>query len=354
MKILTIVGARPEFIQVAPLAWALADGVDQHVIVHTGQHYDRMMSDVFFEDLGVPEPDISLGVGSSTHGIQTGGILAALDPILDHEKPDVVVVFGDTNSTLAGALAAVKMHIPVAHVEAGLRSFNRRMPEEINRVMTDHAASILYAPTEVAMRQLASEGLAGLSVNVGDIKTEVTYAVRDRVAGQPIELPDSIDVTAPYYVATIHRAENTDDPERLPDIIEALARAPHPVALLAHPRLRDRAQRSGIRLDQGSIVVCEPVAYPQMIGAVVGSAGVITDSGGLQKEAFLLRRPCFTVRTETEWVETVDLGWNTLCESPQELANALLAPAPQETDAAPYGVGDTAARIVADLRARDL
>ncbi|EWT07535.1 UDP-N-acetylglucosamine 2-epimerase [Intrasporangium chromatireducens Q5-1] len=354
MKILTIVGARPEFIQVAPLAWALADGEDQHVIVHTGQHYDRLMSDVFFEDLHVPEPDIFLGVGSGSHGIQTGAILAALDPVLEEEKPDVVVVFGDTNSTLAGALAAVKMHIPVAHIEAGLRSFNRRMPEEVNRILTDHASTVLYAPTDIAMSQLAREGLGERAVKVGDIKTEITFAVRDQVANQSVELPRQIDADGPYYVATIHRAENTDDQERLAGTIEALAAAPHPVALLAHPRLRDRAERAGLRLDQGAIVVCEPLTYPAMIRAVVGSVGVITDSGGLQKEAFLLRRPCITVRTETEWVETVELGWNILCTTPDQLAAALRMPAPPTTDAAPYGTGDTAARIVSDLRKRAL
>ncbi len=354
MKILTVVGARPEFIQVAPLAWALRGSDDQHVIVHTGQHYDRLMSDVFFEDLGVPEPDILLGVGSGSHGVQTGGILAAMDPVLQSEQPDVVVVFGDTNSTIAGTLSAVKLHIPVAHVEAGLRSFNRRMPEEINRVLTDHAATILYAPTEVAMRQLATEGLAERAVQVGDIKTEITFAIRDRVAGLPIELPEAIDTGSPYYVATIHRAENTDDTERLTGILRALADAPHPVALLTHPRLRAKAASLGLDLGAGSLVACQPLAYPQMIGAVLGSKAVITDSGGLQKEAFLLRRPCITVRTETEWVETVELGWNTLCRTPSEIGPALLRTDPPVTDAAPYGTGDTAARIVADLRSRDL
>jgi UDP-N-acetylglucosamine 2-epimerase (non-hydrolysing) len=352
VKILTVVGARPEFIQVAPLAWALEGTAHRHVIVHTGQHYDRLMSDVFFEDLRVPEPDIFLGVGSGSHGVQTGGILAAMDPVMEAEKPDAVVVFGDTNSTLAGALSAVKLHIPVAHVESGLRSFNRRMPEEINRVMTDHAADVLYAPTEIAMRQLTSEGLRERAVNVGDIKTEITYAIRDHVAGAPIELPDRIDTTQPYQVATIHRAENTDDPERLEGILDALAESPVPVALLAHPRLRNRARELGFDLDRGALVASDPLAYPQMIAAVVGSTGVVTDSGGLQKEAFLLRRPCITVRTETEWVETVQLGWNTLCTEPSQVAAAFRLPPPPPTDEAPYGEGDTAELIVADLERR--
>jgi UDP-N-acetylglucosamine 2-epimerase (non-hydrolysing) len=352
VKILTIVGARPEFIQVAPLAWALDGSEHNQVIVHTGQHYDRMMSDVFFEDLGVPVPDIMLGVGSGSHGVQTGGILAAIDPVLEAEKPDVVVVFGDTNSTLAGAVSAVKMQIPVAHVEAGLRSFNRLMPEEINRVMTDHAADVLYAPTELAMRQLASEGLADRAVNVGDIKTEVTYKIRDRVADMDLPLSGPLADGQACYVATIHRAENTDDPHRLGSILEALSAAPHPVALLAHPRLRERAATFGLDLDKGSLDPHEPLAYPQMITAVTRSVGVITDSGGLQKEAFLLRRPCVTVRTETEWVETVELGWNNLCTDPVDVAAALLKPPPADTEEAPYGTGDTADLIVADLESR--
>ena len=349
MKILSVVGARPEFLQVAPLCWQTAGGPHEHLVLHTGQHYDRMMSDVFFEDLRLPPPDIMLGVGSGTHGVQTGRILAALDPVLAEQQPDWVVVFGDTNSTVAGALAAVKLHIPVAHVEAGLRSFNRRMPEEINRVVTDHAADLLLAPTQGAMAQLAVEGLASRAREVGDIKTEVTFAVRDAVADRPVRLPEGVDPARPFFVATIHRAENTDDPERLRAVLAGLAGAPHPVVLLAHPRLRERAKAQGLDLTAGSLVTTEPLAYPDMVAAVLASVGVITDSGGLQKEAFLLRRPCTTVRTETEWVETVELGWNALCPDPADLATVLQRPAPAPTDATPYGAGDTARRIVTEL-----
>lgn len=349
MKIISIVGARPEFLQVAPLCWETAGGPHEHLVLHTGQHYDRMMSDVFFEDLRLPPPDIMLGVGSGSHGIQTGRILAALDPVLEKHQPDWVVVFGDTNSTVAGALAAVKMHIPVAHVEAGLRSFNRRMPEEINRIVTDHAADLLFAPTTGAMQQLAREGLAERARQVGDIKTEVTYAIRDAVQGRKAQLPEGVDPSEPYYVATIHRAENTDEPERLRAVIAGMAAAPHPVLLLVHPRLRDRAVAQGIDLPQGSIVPTDPFAYPDMVAAILGSVGVITDSGGLQKEAFLLRRPCTTVRTETEWVETVDLGWNVLCPDPARLPAMLLRPPPPPTDAQPYGSGNTARQIISSL-----
>ncbi len=352
MKIMSIVGARPEFLQVAPLCWEIARGPHQHLVVHTGQHYDRLMSDVFFEDLRLPPPDIMLGVGSGSHGVQTGRILAALDPVLEQHQPDWVVVFGDTNSTVAGTLAAVKMHVPVAHVEAGLRSFNRRMPEEINRVVTDHAADLLLAPTVGAMEQLAREGLGAKAIQVGDIKTEVTYAIRDAVQGRVVRLPEGVDPSAPYYVATIHRAENTDEPARLRAVIAGMAAAPHPVVLLAHPRLLDRAATQGIDLRQGSIVPTDPLAYPDMVAAVLGSVGVVTDSGGLQKEAFLLRRPCTTVRTETEWVETVDLGWNVLCPDPSRLRAVLSRAAPPPTSAEPYGAGDTARQIIAALESK--
>jgi UDP-N-acetylglucosamine 2-epimerase (non-hydrolysing) len=346
MKIVSIVGARPEFIQVAPLCWALENSEHEHVVVHTGQHYDRLMSDVFFADLRLPASGVMLGVGSGSHGVQTGRILAELDPVLADLAPDWVVVFGDTNSTIAGALSAVKMHLPVAHIEAGLRSFNRVMPEEINRIMTDHAADVLFAPTDGAVRQLASEGLAERTHLVGDIKTEVTYAVRDLVAGRELMLPDGVSPDEPFLVATLHRAENTDDPQRLAGLVEGLAQAPHPVALLVHPRLRDRCAALGIDLHQGALRPGEPLDYLSMVAAVIGSVGVVTDSGGLQKEAFLLQRQCTTVRTETEWVETVDLGWNVLCPDPADLHKLLERPVPEPSTAHPYGTGDTAQQIV--------
>jgi UDP-N-acetylglucosamine 2-epimerase (non-hydrolysing) len=346
VKVLSVVGARPQFVKLAPIAAAMARRGDvQHVIVHTGQHYDAAMSDVFFEDLKIPAPDVHLGVGSGSHGVQTGAMLSALDGVLDEHRPDWTLVYGDTNSTVAGALAAVKMHLPVAHLEAGLRSFNRRMPEEHNRVMTDHAADLLLAPTQVAMDHLAHEGLAARSRLVGDVMTDVCFTVRDAVAGQPAELPPGVDPDQPYVVATIHRAENTDDPQRLAAILAGLAAAPHPVVLLAHPRLRERCAAFGLDLAPGAVVAAPPLAYPGMVRAVIGSVGVITDSGGLQKEAFLLQRPCTTVRTETEWTETVELGWNALCPDPARLPELLARPAPAATDATPYGAGDTAQLI---------
>ena len=346
MKILSVVGARPQFVKLSPIAKALEAQGHEHVIVHTGQHYDVNMSDVFFEDLGIPAPDVHLAVGSGSHGRQTGAMLAGMDEVLEQHRPDWVLVYGDTNSTVAGALSAVKMHIPLAHLEAGLRSFNRRMPEEHNRVLTDHAADLCLAPTEVAMAHLASEGLAGSSVLVGDVMTDVLLTVRDSVADRPAELPSGVDPSAPYYVATLHRAENTDDPDRLAAIVKGLAGVDAPVLLLAHPRLRARAAEQGLDLDQGAVVASDPLPYPSLVRAAMSSAGVITDSGGLQKEAFLLRVPCTTVRTETEWTETVDLGWNVLAADVHTLAAAVTRPAPEPTDAAPYGDGNAAGRAV--------
>jgi UDP-N-acetylglucosamine 2-epimerase (non-hydrolysing) len=351
MKIVSVVGARPQFVKLAPIAKAASAGSVEHVIVHTGQHYDPMLSDVFFDDLGIAAPDVHLGVGSGTHGVQTGAMLGALDAVFDEHRPDWVLVYGDTNSTVAAALSAVKMHLPVAHLEAGLRSFNRRMPEEHNRVLTDHAADLLLAPTEVAVGHLAAEGLKDRTVLVGDVMTDVLFEVRDQVTGRPSPLMDELGL-APggYYVATIHRAENTDDAARLTEVVRGLAGLDKPVVLLAHPRVVAKAAAHGVTLTQGSLIAHAPLAYPDLIAATLSSAGVVTDSGGLQKEAFLLRVPCTTVRTETEWVETVDLGWNVLADTSREIAASVLRAHPAETAAAPYGDGHAAERVIETLR----
>jgi UDP-N-acetylglucosamine 2-epimerase (non-hydrolysing) len=307
------------------------------------------MSSVFFADLKIPDPDVHLGVGSGSHGIQTGAMLSALDSVLDEHRPDWVLVFGDTNSTIAGALAAVKMHLPIAHVEAGLRSFNRRMPEEHNRVLTDHAADLLLAPTEIAMGHLAREGLAGRAVLVGDVMTDVCFRVRDAVAGQPARLPEPLRVDDGYLVSTIHRAENTDDPERLRDIVSALAGLPLPILLLAHPRLVARCREHNIDLDAGSIRSTNPLPYPEMVSAILHSTGVVTDSGGLQKEAFLLGRTCTTLRTETEWTETLDAGWNVLASDLSALSGLVTRPAPETPRGAPFGDGKAAERVLKTL-----
>jgi UDP-N-acetylglucosamine 2-epimerase (non-hydrolysing) len=347
VKILSVVGARPQFVKLAPIARALHGRAD-HVIVHTGQHYDDVMSDVFFRDLGIPAPDVNLAIGSFRHGAQTGAMLAALEPVLDSHDPDWVLVYGDTNSTLAAALAAVKLHLRVAHLEAGLRSFNRRMPEEHNRVLTDHASDLLLAPTEVAMSHLRGEGLADRAVLVGDVMTDVLHSVRDGITASGEQGLPELNAGS-YYVATIHRPDNTDDPARLRAIVDALASLDRPVVLLAHPRVRSLAERHGIALERGALRTRDPLPYPQLIAAVMRSAGVVTDSGGLQKEAFLLRVPTTTIRPETEWVETVDLGWNALADDPQLIAELVTRRAPRPTDATPYGDGNAAARTVTEL-----
>lgn len=353
MKIVSVVGARPQFVKLAPIAHACARQEDvQHMIVHTGQHYDRNMSDVFFELLDIPHADVDLGIGSGPHGAQTGAMLAAVESVLERERPDWTLVYGDTNSTLAATLAAVKIHLPVAHLEAGLRSFNRRMPEEHNRVLTDHAADLLLAPTEVAMNHLADEGLASRSVLVGDVMADVCLGTAATVAGRPVPLPDGVDRAAPYLMATVHRADNTDDRARLAAILDGLAALPVPVVLAAHPRLVARAESLGLSLRRGSIRVAEPLAYPDMVAAVRGSAGVITDSGGLQKEAYLLGVPCTTIRTETEWVETLAGGWNVLDPQLTNLAAVALRPRPAVERSHPYGRGDAAERAVAALLGR--
>ncbi|MFI7338556.1 non-hydrolyzing UDP-N-acetylglucosamine 2-epimerase [Streptomyces sp. NPDC050085] len=360
MKVLSVVGARPQFVKLAPVSAALTRAGHRHVIVHTGQHYDADLSDVFFTGLGIPAPDVHLGVGSGTHGVQTGNVLAALDPVLAAERPDWVLVYGDTNSTVAGALSAVKQHLRVAHLEAGLRSFNRRMPEEHNRVLTDHAADLLLAPTEEAMRHLAAEGLAARSALSGDVMVDACLRMRDGVlAGtHPApQLPDGISPVEPHLLATLHRAENTDDPARLAALADALADLPLPVALLAHPRLLARAEEHGVKLARGAVHVGRPLPYAGLVAAVLGACGVVTDSGGLQKEAFLLGRPCTTLRTETEWPETLAGEWNVLVPDPAGLgpsrwADTVTRPVPAVDRGAPFGDGRAAQRVAELLEQR--
>jgi UDP-N-acetylglucosamine 2-epimerase (non-hydrolysing) len=350
MRVLSVVGARPQFVKLAPISHAIA-GKAEHIVVHTGQHYDELMSDVFFRDLNIPAPDVNLAVGSGAHGAQTATMLAGLEPVFAKYEPDWVLVYGDTNSTLAAAVAAVKMHVPLAHLEAGLRSFNRRMPEEHNRVLTDHAADLCLAPTAVAMEHLAHEGLAERSILVGDVMTDVLFSVRDSLAGTPFAAPEGT-VDGQYYVATVHRPDNTDSPERLGAILDQLSRLSLPVLLLVHPRLASLAETHGLSLTRGSLRPVSPMAYPELVQAVMHSAGVVTDSGGLQKEAFLLRVPCTTIRPETEWVETVELGWNVLVSADLSVLGAVVErPTPAPTTEAPYGDGHAAARVVAALLA---
>lgn len=350
MRVASVVGARPQFVKLAPVAEALRRAGHQHVIVHTGQHYDARMSDVFFDDLAIPTPDVHLGVGSGSHGAQTGRMLAELEPVLQREDPDWVLVYGDTNSTMAAALAAVKLHLRVAHLEAGLRSFNREMPEEHNRVLTDHASDLLLAPTALAMDNLAREGLAARSVLVGDVMADICLRVRGSVRGsRPASVRSQVG-NGDYVLATLHRPANTDDPVRLGQVVTALQNLDLPVLLTAHPRLVARAAGAGIPLEGGALRAVPPLSYPDMVAAVDGARAVVTDSGGLQKEAYLLGTSCTTLRTETEWPETLHAGWNVLlADDPGDLGWVALRPPPDEPVGTPYGNGRAAEAAVTAL-----
>ena len=350
MKILSVVGARPQFVKLAPIAKAMDKQGVEHIIVHTGQHYDPMLSDVFFRDLGIPAPDEHLGIGSGKHGEQTGKMLIAIEPVLQKYQPDWVLVYGDTNSTLAAAVAAVKLHLPLAHLEAGLRSFNRRMPEEHNRVLTDHAADLLLAPTAVAAEHLRNEGLAERTVVVGDVMTDVVLQVKEQVKDKSSPIMEEFGFSeGAYRLATIHRPDNTDDKARLEQILNSLADLDLPTVILAHPRLVAKCKEHGIELGSRNLLAHRPLAYPELVASALHSAGVVTDSGGLQKEAFLLGTMCTTVRPETEWVETVELGWNQLVEPGDVLVKAAQRPQAKATDKTPYGDGKAAEKVTSTL-----
>lgn len=310
MKVLTIVGARPQFIKAAVVSRALADARVEEILVHTGQHYDVRMSDIFFRELEIQLPAHNLGIGSGSHGEQTGRMLSELERVMHRVAPDRVLVYGDTNSTLAGALAAAKLALPVDHVEAGLRSFDRDMPEELNRVVTDRLADQLFCPTRTAVGNLQSEGLTEGVLFTGDVMLDLALQTRDRALDVP--LPRGLrDQT--YFVATIHRASNTDDAETLSAIMCALdgvAREIGPVVLPVHPRLGHAIERIGVRTN--SIRTVEPVGYIEMQSLILRARGIITDSGGVQKEALFHGKQCITLRTSTEWVESVASGMNLL------------------------------------------
>ncbi|HRR40810.1 MAG TPA: UDP-N-acetylglucosamine 2-epimerase (non-hydrolyzing) [Syntrophales bacterium] len=355
LRILTVVGARPQFIKAAAVSRAVAARPEiTEVIVHTGQHYDAEMSDVFFEELDIPRPQYHLGIGGLSHGAMTGRMMEALEGVMLGEKPHVVLVYGDTDSTLAGALAAVKLHIPVAHVEAGLRSFNRRMPEEINRVLTDHAADLLFAPTETAVRNLREEGIPEERIHLtGDVMYDAALYYRDR-ARPPRWFADLGIEPGRYVLATVHRAENTDDPVRLRGIFQGLGGCNRPVILPLHPRTRRRLGEFGLPLPE-NIAVTDPVGYLEMIWLESHAAVIATDSGGMQKEAFFFQIPCVTLREETEWVETVAAGWNFLAGCNGALiAEAISALGPGHRSRSLYGNGRSASSIVHKLLEQSL
>ena len=311
MKIASVVGARPNFIKLAPVSKELRKEFDE-IIIHTGQHYDYEMDKVFFDELGIPEPDYHLGVGSGSHGYQTGEMLKRTEKVLIKEKPDMVLVFGDTNSTLAGALAAVKLHIKVAHVEAGLRSFDKKMPEEINRVLTDHCSDLLFCPTETAVKNLKNEGITKGVYLTGDVMVDALQE-NIKIAEKKSKILDELDLKPKeYYLATVHRAENTDDFSRLKSIVDAFCEIEN-IVFPCHPRTEKMFKKFNLwdRL-QKRVKVIKPVGYFDMLVLEKNARKILTDSGGVQKEAYIFKVPCITLREKTEWVETVEDGWNVL------------------------------------------
>ena len=354
MKILTVIGARPQFIKAASVSRVLIEYTAvKEILVHTGQHYDKKMSQVFFDELGIPQPAYYLGVGSLSHGAQTGQMMAAIEQVLLDELPDWVLVYGDTNSTLAGALAAVKVNLAVAHVEAGLRSFNRRMPEEINRVLTDHASDLLFAPTEAAVANLTSEGLTGSKVCLaGDVMYDAALHYADEAGAQCSVLARLSLVPENYVLATVHRAENTDDPARLTIIFEALSQVASqcPVVVPLHPRTHKHLAR--LRIDTSQLTVIDPVGYLDMMQLERHAKLIATDSGGVQKEAYFYRVPCVTLREETEWIELVEHGWNRVVppHSRDDVRQTILDSLHKSgNDVELYGGGQAARTIVAVL-----
>jgi UDP-GlcNAc3NAcA epimerase len=352
MHILTIVGARPQFIKAAVVSRVIRnrEGV-QESIVHTGQHYDPNMSDIFFDELDIPRPAIHLGVGSGMHGKQTGDMLSGIEKAILDLKPDWLLIYGDTNSTLAGALAAAKLHVPIAHVEAGLRSFNRRMPEEINRVVSDVVSTLLFTPTEVGAQNLANEGIHKGVIRTGDVMYDAALYYGERSTGRI--LADANVVPGKYILCTVHRAENTDDPARLKGILEGLQQVAKklPVVLPLHPRTRNILKQQGLAEPAG-VKIIDPVSYLDMVALEKSAAVLLTDSGGVQKEAYFYGVPCVTMRDETEWTETVTSGWNTLVGAdPARIVAAVdkaLAGRPGEHPAL-YGDGKAGEKIVDSL-----
>ena len=341
--LLSVIGARPQFVKAAPVSRALrAHGLFRDIIVHTGQHFDRDMSDVFFDELGLPKPDHHLGINGGGHGAMTGRMIVVLEELALTVKPDAFVIYGDTNSTLAAAIVAAKLFIPIAHIEAGLRSF-KPMPEEINRVVADRVSRWLLCPTDLAVKNLAAEGIRDGVYNVGDVMYDTALLVRDRANTQSRIIADLSLTPDAFSLATIHRAENTDSPEALADVIGFLTKASRErtVVLPLHPRTRQAAAKFNV--DLSALRIIDPVGYLDMTALIAGCHNVLTDSGGVQKEAYFHRKPCVTLRDATEWVETVETGWNRLWKGPDYLPRC-------ENNA--YGDGHAAEKIANILAAQ--
>lgn len=360
MKIVTVVGARPQFVKAAAVSRAIAAvPAITESIIHTGQHYDQNMSGVFFEELDMPLPAYNLEVGSGLHGAQTGKMMEAIEGVLIDERPDWVLVYGDTNSTLAGAVTAAKLHIPVAHVEAGLRSFNREMPEEINRILADHASDLLFAPTENACKNLEKEGLGSRTFRTGDVMLDASLYYASKASHRDVLRRLRLALKG-FCLATVHRAENTDDPVRLRNIIGALGEISKSISVVFPMHPRTRAQVQGLAIDLSifpDLRVIDPVGYLDMIVLQQNARVIATDSGGIQKEAYFFSVPCVTMRAETEWVELVENGFNFLAGTDQE---SILKGFGKALEAKPnwniqlYGDGNSAEIIVANLQNRGI
>jgi UDP-GlcNAc3NAcA epimerase len=358
-KVLTIVGARPQFVKAAVLSRLIrsADWSDKftEVMLHTGQHYDQNMSEVFFEEMEIPKPDYNLNIGSGTHGKMTGQMLVGIEEVLLKEKPDIVLVYGDTNSTLAGALAAGKLNIPIAHIEAGLRSFWKDMPEEQNRIITDHLARWLFCPTQTAVKNLKDEGMTEGVLNVGDIMLDASLYYRGKLKEENSNRLLTIKGLTPeiinsgFILATIHRAENTEKPEKLENIVEALNMLDATIILPLHPRTKKILATNRFRLND-NIKVIDPVGFFKMLELETRCQCIITDSGGVQKEAYFMKKPCITLREQTEWVETVESGWNKLTGTDkQKIADAFAGIDTPEHHPEFYGNGTTGTAILKAL-----
>jgi UDP-GlcNAc3NAcA epimerase len=344
VRIVTIVGNRPQFVKAAGVSRLLREEHEE-LLVHTGQHYDDELSRVFFDELGVPAPDRELGAGSGTNTEQTARMLAALEPVFADLQPDLALVYGDTNTTLAGALAAAQAGVPVGHVEAGMRSFDRSMPEELNRVLTDHASDLLLCSTQTALGNLAREGVAGEALLVGDVMADVSLAFRDIAAARSTIVADLGLEAGGYLAVTAHRAGNVDDPARLERLVELLEALPPPVVFPVHPRTRARLEAAGLLDRLAGLTLAPPLGYLDFLELARRARAVLTDSGGVQKEAYLLGVPCVTLRSTTEWVETVDAGWNVLVDLDRDAALAALERTPPAERPELYGGGHAAERV---------
>ncbi|MFV2049833.1 non-hydrolyzing UDP-N-acetylglucosamine 2-epimerase [Metabacillus sp. YM-086] len=345
MKIVTILGARPQFIKAGPVSREIRK---QHteIIIHTGQHYDANMSDIFFEELNIPKPDYHLNVGSGSHGVQTANMLTSIEEIILKEEPDYVLVYGDTNSTLAGALAASKLHIPIVHIEAGLRSFNKKMPEEVNRILTDHVSEFLFCPTDTAVQNLEKENITKNVFNVGDVMYDAVMYNQD-IADKSTLMNDLGLTEKEFYLITVHRAENTEDPERMNNILDAFSKVEGTKVWPIHPRTKNKLKSSVIDLDAiPGLKVIEPIGYLDMLSLEKNAKKILTDSGGVQKEAYFVKTPCVTLRDETEWVETLHQDANILVGADtNKILEAVQAPC--HSDYPPiFGDGNTSEKIV--------